>query len=176
MDNIATFDAFVTSKLKHAGAVITGKLATHEFAIGGPAFDLPFPPARATLNQEHHPGGSSSGAGTSVAAGMVPAALGSDTGGSVRNPASCCGIVGTKPTYGRVSRRGVIPLSFSLDNEVGPLTRTVEDSALVLSIIAGHDPADPASASRPVDDYSKGLKDGVRNLKIGLIRHFTMRI
>jgi len=171
LNNIATADAFVTGKLKHAGAVITGKLATHEFAIGGPAFDLPFPPARNPWNREHHPGGSSSGAGASVAAGMVPAALGSDTGGSVRNPASCCGIVGIKPTYGRVSRRGVIPLSFSLDN-VGPLTRTVEDSALILSIIAGHDPADPASASRPIDDYFKGLKDGVRGLKIGLIRHF----
>ena len=171
LDHVATADAFVTAKLKQAGAVITGKLSTHEFAIGGPAFDLPFPPARNPWNLEHHPGGSSSGAGTSVAAGMVPAALGSDTGGSVRNPASCCGIVGIKPTYGRVSRRGVIPLSFSLDN-VGPLTRTVEDNALVLAAIAGHDPADPASAPRAVDDYLTDLKRGVKGLKIGLIRHF----
>lgn len=171
LDNVAKSDAFVTAKLKAAGCVITGKLATHEFAIGGPAFDLPFPPARNPWNPEHHPGGSSSGAGTSVAAGMVPAALGSDTGGSVRNPASCCGIVGIKPTYGRVSRMGVVPLSFSLDN-VGPLTRTVEDNALMLGAIAGFDPRDPASDPRPVPDYTADLKRGVKGLKIGLIRHF----
>ena len=171
LDNFADDDAFVTAKLKQAGAVSTGKLSTHEFAIGGPACDLPFPPARNPWNPDHHPGGSSSGAGASVAAGMVPAALGSDTGGSVRNPASCCGIVGIKPTYGRVSRRGVVPLSFSLDN-VGPLTRTVEDNALVLAAIAGHDPADPASDPRPVEDYIAPLKRGVKGLKIGLIRHF----
>lgn len=171
LDNVAKSDAFVTARLKDAGCVITGKLATHEFAIGGPAFDLPFPPARNPWNPEHHPGGSSSGAGTSVAAGMVPAALGSDTGGSVRNPASCCGIVGIKPTYGRVSRMGVVPLSFSLDN-VGPLTRTVEDNALMLGAIAGFDPKDPASDSRPVPDYTADLKKGVKGLKIGLIRHF----
>lgn len=171
LDNVAKSDAFVTARLKQAGCVITGKLATHEFAIGGPAFDLPFPPARNPWNPEHHPGGSSSGAGTSVASGMVPAALGSDTGGSVRNPASCCGIVGIKPTYGRVSRMGVVPLSFSLDN-VGPLTRTVEDNALMLGAIAGFDPKDPASDRRPVPDYTADLKKGVKGLKIGLIRHF----
>jgi aspartyl-tRNA(Asn)/glutamyl-tRNA(Gln) amidotransferase subunit A len=171
IDNIATSDSFVTARMKAAGCVITGKLSTHEFAIGGPAFDLPFPPARNPWNPEHHPGGSSSGAGTSVAAGMVPMALGSDTGGSVRNPASCCGIVGIKPTYGRVSRMGVVPLSFSLDN-VGPLTRTVEDNALVLQTIAGHDPNDPASDPRPVQDYIATLRNGVKGLKIGLIRHF----
>lgn len=171
LDNVAKSDAFVTARLKNAGCVITGKLATHEFAIGGPAFDLPFPPARNPWNPEHHPGGSSSGAGTSVAAGMVPAALGSDTGGSVRNPASCCGIVGIKPTYGRVSRMGVVPLSFSLDN-VGPLTRTVEDNALMLGTIAGFDPKDPASDRRPVPDYAQGMRGGVKGLKIGLIRHF----
>lgn len=171
LDNVAKADSFVTAKLKQGGCVITGKLATHEFAIGGPAFDLPFPPARNPWNPDHHPGGSSSGAGTSVAAGMVPMALGSDTGGSVRNPASCCGIVGIKPTYGRVSRAGVVPLSFSLDN-VGPLTRTVEDNALVLATIAGYDPKDPASAPRPVDDYIASLRNGVKGLKIGIIRHF----
>ena len=169
--NVADADAFVTARLKQAGCVITGKLSTHEFALGGPAFDLPFPPARNPWNPRHHPGGSSSGAGTSVAAGMVPAAIGSDTGGSVRNPASCCGIVGIKPTYGRVSRRGLVPLSFSLDN-VGPLTRTVEDNALLLGAIAGHDCCDPASADRDVPDFTDGMKDGVKGLKIGLIRHF----
>jgi aspartyl-tRNA(Asn)/glutamyl-tRNA(Gln) amidotransferase subunit A len=171
LDNVAKSDAFVTARLKQAGCVITGKLSTHEFAIGGPAFDLPFPPARNPWNPEHHPGGSSSGAGASVAAGMVPMALGTDTGGSVRNPASCCGIVGIKATYGRVSRRGVLPLSFSLDN-VGPLTRTVEDNALVLGAIAGHDPADPGSAAKPVPDFAAALRDGVKGLKIGIIRHF----
>ena len=129
-----------------AGAIILGKLSTHEFAIGGPSFDLPFPPARNPWNRDHHPGGSSSGSGAGVAAGLFPLALGTDTGGSVRNPASACGIVGLKPTYGLVSRRGVFPLSFTLDH-VGPLTRTVADNALLLDAIAGHDPADPGSAA-----------------------------
>ena len=120
--------------------------STHEFAIGGPSFDLPFPPARNPWNREHHPGGSSSGSGAGVAAGLFPLALGTDTGGSVRNPASACGIVGLKPTYGLVSRRGVFPLSFTLDH-VGPMTRTVADNALLLDAIAGHDPADPGSAA-----------------------------
>ncbi|HEY3849304.1 MAG TPA: amidase, partial [Acetobacteraceae bacterium] len=124
VDNAAKADAAVIAKLRQAGAIILGKLSTHEFAIGGPSFDLPFPPARNPWNPEHHPGGSSSGSGAGVCAGLFPIALGSDTGGSVRNPASACGIVGLKPTYGLVSRRGVFPLSFTLDH-VGPLTRTV---------------------------------------------------
>jgi aspartyl-tRNA(Asn)/glutamyl-tRNA(Gln) amidotransferase subunit A len=110
------------SRLRGAGAIVLGKLSTHEFAIGGPSFDLPWPPARNPWNTDHHPGGSSSGSGAGVAAGLFPMALGSDTGGSVRNPASACGIVGLKPTYGLISRRGVFPLSFTLDH-VGPLTR-----------------------------------------------------
>ena len=136
VENVATADAVVVAKLRQAGAIILGKLATHEFAIGGPSFDLPFPPARNPWNPEHHPGGSSSGSGAGVCAGLFPLALGSDTGGSVRNPASACGIVGLKPTYGLVSRRGVFPLSFTLDH-VGPLTRTVADNALLLDAIAG---------------------------------------
>ena len=119
LDNVAKADAVVISKLRQAGAIILGKLSTHEFAIGGPSFDLPFPPARNPWNADHHPGGSSSGSGAGVCAGLFPLALGSDTGGSVRNPASACGIVGLKPTYGLVSRRGVFPLSFTLDH-VGP--------------------------------------------------------
>ena len=114
VDNIAKADAVVIQKLRQAGAIIIGKLSTHEFAIGGPSFDLPFPPARNPWNRDHHPGGSSSGSGAGVAAGLFPLALGTDTGGSVRNPASACGIVGLKPTYGLVSRRGVFPLSFTL--------------------------------------------------------------
>jgi aspartyl-tRNA(Asn)/glutamyl-tRNA(Gln) amidotransferase subunit A len=124
IDNVAAADAVCVSRLRGAGAIVLGKLSTHEFAIGGPSFDLPWPPARNPWNTDHHPGGSSSGSGAGVAAGLFPMALGSDTGGSVRNPASACGIVGLKPTYGLISRRGVFPLSFTLDH-VGPLTRTV---------------------------------------------------
>jgi aspartyl-tRNA(Asn)/glutamyl-tRNA(Gln) amidotransferase subunit A len=128
---------------------------------------LPWPPARNAWHRELFSGGSSSGSGVAVAAGFVPAALGTDTGGSVRNPASMCGIIGLKPTYGRVSRRGVIPLSYSLDH-VGPMTRTVTDNALVLNLIAGHDPADPASARAPVADFTADLDKGVKGLKIGV--------
>ena len=131
MDNIAAADAVCVARLRGAGAIVLGKLSTHEFAIGGPSFDLPWPPARNPWNPDHHPGGSSSGSGAGIAAGLFPLALGSGTGGSVRNPASACGIVGLKPTYGLVSRRGVFPLSFTLDH-VGPLTRSVADNALLL--------------------------------------------
>ena len=144
-------------KLRGAGAIVLGKLSTHEFAIGGPSFDLPWPPARNPWNPDHHPGGSSSGSGSGVAAGLFPMALGSDTGGSVRNPASCCGIVGLKPTYGLVSRRGVFPLSFTLDH-IGPMTRTVADNALMLERIAGHDPLDPGSAAVPAGHYAAGAR------------------
>src|SRR5262249_57106126 len=116
VENAPTADAVVVAKLRQAGAIILGKLSTHEFAIGGPSFDLPWPPARNPWNPDHHPGGSSSGSGSGVAGGLFPMALGSDTGGSIRNPASACGIVGLKPTYGLVSRRGVFPLSFTLDH------------------------------------------------------------
>ncbi len=174
VDNIAKADAVVTRKLREAGAIIIGKLSTHEFAIGGPSFDLPFPPARNPWNTLHHPGGSSSGSGAGVAAGLFPLALGTDTGGSVRNPASACGIVGLKPTYGLVSRRGVFPLSFTLDH-VGPLTRTVADAALVLDAIAGHDPADPGSAATQARGFGRMLDRGVRDLRIGFVRHFHER-
>ena len=167
----AASDAFVIRKLNEAGAVLLGKLALHEFATGGPAFDLPWPPARNPWNRDHHPGGSSSGSGAALAAGMVPAALGTDTGGSVRNPATCCGIVGLKPTYGAVSLSGVFPLTYSLDH-VGPMTRTVEDNAILFRAIAGHDPADPTSAARATSDGLNGLKSGVKGLRIGLIEHF----
>jgi aspartyl-tRNA(Asn)/glutamyl-tRNA(Gln) amidotransferase subunit A len=171
IDNIAAADAVCVARLRGAGAIVLGKLSTHEFAIGGPSFDLPWPPARNPWNPDHHPGGSSSGSGAGVAAGLFPLALGSDTGGSVRNPASACGIVGLKPTYGLVSRRGVFPLSFTLDH-VGPLTRTVADNALMLDVIAGHDPLDPGSAAAPAGHYMSGLGRGVRGLRIGFVRHF----
>ena len=171
LDNVATADAAVVQRLRAAGAIIIGKLSTHEFAIGGPSFDLPFPPARNPWNPEHHPGGSSSGSGVGVAAGLFPLALGTDTGGSVRNPASACGIVGLKPTYGLVSRRGVFPLSYTLDH-VGPLTRTVADTALLLQAIAGHDPADPGSTAAPLSNFAALLGHGVRGLRIGFVSHF----
>jgi aspartyl-tRNA(Asn)/glutamyl-tRNA(Gln) amidotransferase subunit A len=170
-DNVANSDATVTAKLKAAGGIFMGKLATHEFAIGGPSFDLPWPPARNPWNTDRHPGGSSSGSGAAVSAGLLPGALGSDTGGSVRHPASMCSLAGMKPTYGRVSRAGVVPLSFSLDN-VGPLTRTVEDNAIMLTAIAGHDPRDPASARAEVTDFTGDLDKGVKGMRIGLVRHF----
>jgi aspartyl-tRNA(Asn)/glutamyl-tRNA(Gln) amidotransferase subunit A len=170
-DNVATSDAVVVSKLRAAGAIVVGKLSTHEFAIGGPSFDLPWPPARNPWNPDHHPGGSSSGSGAGVAAGLFPMALGTDTGGSVRNPASCCGIVGLKATYGLVSRRGVFPLSFTLDH-VGPMTRTVTDNALMLETIAGHDPLDPGSVAAPTGHYRAALDRGAKGLRIGFVRHF----
>jgi aspartyl-tRNA(Asn)/glutamyl-tRNA(Gln) amidotransferase subunit A len=171
VDNVARHDAAVIEHLRDEGAIIVGKLSTHEFAIGGPSFDLPFPPARNPWNPEHHPGGSSSGSGAGVSAGLFPAALGTDTGGSVRNPGSACGIVGLKPTYGLVSRRGVFPLSYTLDH-VGPLTRTVADSALMLDVMAGPDRADPGSAGVPTRDFGQSLDRGVRDLRVGFVRHF----
>ena len=150
---------------------VPSKLATHEFALGGPSFDLPFPPARNPWNREHIPGGSSSGSAAAVAAGLVRMAMGSDTGGSIRGPAAYCGTIGMKPTYGLVSRRGVFPLSTTLDH-CGPLSWTVEDSAIALQVIAGYDPLDPASVDLPVPDFLDGLGQGVEGLRIGLPRHF----
>jgi len=173
-DNVATTDAEVARRLRDAGGVFMGKLSTHEFAIGGPSFDLPWPPARNPWNRDHFCGGSSSGSGAATAAGLLPGAIGTDTGGSVRNPASMCGIVGMKPTYGCVSRRGVMPLAFSLDH-VGPLTRTVRDNAILLNLIAGHDANDPGSARRAAEDYTRDLDAGVQGLRIGVIRHFHTR-
>ena len=135
LDHVAASDAAVVARLRAAGAILMGKLATHEFAIGGPSFDLPFPPARNPWNVAHHPGGSSSGAGAAVAAGLVPLAVGTDTAGSVRNPASACGIVGLKPGYKRLPRDGVFPLAWSLDH-VGLLGRSVEDVGLAFAALA----------------------------------------
>ncbi len=171
MRNVPREDATAASRLYSAGAVLLGKLSTHEFAHGGPSFDLPWPPARNPWDTTCQPGGSSSGAGAAVAAGFVPAALGTDTGGSVRNPAALCGVVGLKPTYGRVSRHGVIVNSYSLDH-VGPLAWTVEDAALLLQAIAGRDPSDPTSADRPVPDYRAALTGDIRGTRIGVVRHF----
>ena len=169
-DYVPAFDATTVAKLYQAGAVLLGKLSTHEFAHGGPSFDLPWPAARNPWHREHFTGGSSSGSGASVAAGLAPGSLGSDTGGSIRNPAALCGLVGLKPTYGLVSRFGVYTNSFSYDH-AGPMTWTVEDCAIMLQAIAGHDPNDPASALRPVPDYRAELAGGVKGLRIGVLRH-----
>jgi aspartyl-tRNA(Asn)/glutamyl-tRNA(Gln) amidotransferase subunit A len=171
MDNVPAADSVVAARLAASGGVLVGKLATHEFAIGGPSFDLPFPPARNPWNPAHITGGSSSGSGTAVAAGMVRLAMGSDTAGSIRGPASWCGTVGLKPTYGRVSRRGVFPLSWTLDH-CGPLTGSVSDAAIALQVLAGHDPGDAASADVPVPDYTAALERGVAGLRIGIPRAF----
>ena len=160
-------DAEIVRRLKDGGGILMGKLATWEFALGGPSFDLPWPPARNPWDRERLPGGSSSGPGAAVAAGFVAAAIGTDTGGSIRGPAAFCGIAGLKPTYGRVSRRGVFPNTFTMDH-IGPMTRSAEDIALMLGVIAGFDPADPGSEDTPVPDY-RALLGGVKGLRLGLI-------
>jgi len=174
IDNVPTTDATVVRKLAGAGTVLMGKLATHEFALGGPSFDLPWPPARNPWNPDRHTGGSSSGSGAAVAAGLVLGATGSDTGGSIRTPAAFCGVAGIKPTYGRVSKAGILPLAFSLDH-AGPLAWSAEDCALLLQATAGHDARDPTSADRPVPDFCADLARGVRGLRIGIVRHFFER-
>jgi aspartyl-tRNA(Asn)/glutamyl-tRNA(Gln) amidotransferase subunit A len=161
-------------RLRDAGAILLGKQETHEFAIGGPDFSLPFPPARNPWNTAHYPAGSSSGSAVAVAAGLCAAAMGSDTGGSIRGPAAYNGIVGLKPTYGRVSRRGVFPLSYTLDH-CGPLTRTVEDCAILMQALAAYDPLDPASVDVTVPDYRAALAKRLDGLTIGVIRHFHER-
>jgi aspartyl-tRNA(Asn)/glutamyl-tRNA(Gln) amidotransferase subunit A len=166
---VPDYDATTVAKLHEAGVVLLGKLGMHEFAFGGPSVDAPFPAVRNPWNVAHIPGGSSSGSGAAVAAGLCYGALGSDTGGSIRTPSSHCGIVGIKPTYGRVSRYGVVPLSWSLDH-AGPMARSVEDCAILLQAIAGYDAKDPASANVAVPDFSAGLKDGIKGLRVGVPR------
>ncbi len=171
MDNVPDEDATTTRKLYESGALLLGKLSTHEFAHGGPSFDLPWPPARNPWHLEHFTGGSSSGSGAAVSAGLAPFALGSDTGGSIRGPASHCGLVGLMPTYGLVSRAGVIPNSFTFDH-CGPMTWTVEDCAIVLQVLAGHDPRDAGSIEAPIPEYRAALSTDVRGLKVGVLRHY----
>jgi len=159
--NVAVRDAALVARLDSAGAVMIGKTAMHEFATGGPAFDLPWPPARNPWHRDIHPGGSSSGSGAAVAAGFVPGAVGTDTAGSIRNPATCCGLIGMKPTYGLVATEGVFPLAQSLDH-AGPITRSVEDNALMLAAMAG----------RPAAIYVAAMRESLQGLRIGVIEHF----
>lgn len=168
-DYVARQDCTSVAKLKQAGGLLLGKLATYEFALGTPTLASYFQPARNPWNLEVDPGGSSSGSGAAVAAGLAFGAMGSDTGGSIRWPAFCCGIVGMKATYGRVSRAGVFPLSWNLDH-TGPMTRTVRDCAAMLQACAGYDPLDPASANVPVPDFSAKLGHDIAGMRIGVPR------
>lgn len=171
LDNVPESDSVVAERLAAGGGTLIGKVGTYEFAIGGPSFDLFHPPARNPWNREHTTGGSSSGSASAVAASMVPMAMGSDTGGSIRGPAAYCGIVGIKPTYGRVPKRGVFPLSYTLDH-CGPLTWTAEDAALSLQVIAGHDGLDPHSVDLPVPDFSAGIGKDLTGIRIAYARDF----
>ena len=166
-DNIPTGDAEAVLKLKLAGAVILGKTNTHEIALGVTGVNPHYGAVKNPWDLTRITGGSSSGSAAAVAAGMCLAALGTDTGGSIRIPASLCGLVGLKPTYGRVSARGVVPLSWSLDH-VGMLTHTVRDSAMLLQVLAGFDPHDPASAHVAVDNYLSHLEEGFNGCRAAL--------
>ena len=166
-DFVPRYDAAVTERFSRAGAILLGKLQMHEFALGATSVNPHDGPARNPWNPGRITGGSSGGSAAAVAAGQCMAALGSDTGGSVRLPAALCAIVGLKPTFGRISRHGVYPLAWSLDT-VGPMTRSVGDAALVLNALAGRDPRDPSSADVPVPDFTSGMEDGVEGLRIGV--------
>ncbi len=166
-DYVPSQDAVVVEKLKAAGAVIPGKTNTHEIALGVTTNNPHYGACRNPWDKTRIPGGSSGGSAVAVATGMALAALGTDTGGSIRIPASLCGVVGLKPTYGRVSLRGVFPLSWNLDH-VGPLTRTVKGAALMLQVIAGYDSDDPYSIDWPVNDYSAHIEDGVQGQHVAL--------
>lgn len=173
-DNVPAHDAETVARLTAAGAVMLGKLTTHEFATGGPAFDLPWPPARNPWDVSRFTGGSSSGSGAAVAAGLCLGSLGSDTGGSIRLPAAYCGIAGLKPTAGLVSRRGIIPLAPSLDT-AGPMAWTAEDCAILMDAIAGYDPLDPASVPGPKIVYAREIHAPLKGLRVGVVRHFFER-
>jgi aspartyl-tRNA(Asn)/glutamyl-tRNA(Gln) amidotransferase subunit A len=170
-DWLPTEDATIVARLAEAGTSMLGKLATHEFAWGGPPFDLPWPPARNPWNTDHFASGSSSGTAVAIAGGLILGGTGTDTAGSIRGPAAFCGIVGVKPTYGLCSRRGILPLAFSLDH-AGPMAWTVEDCALLLQAMAGHDDGDPTSVDHPVADFSAGLNRTVKGLRIGTVPHW----
>jgi aspartyl-tRNA(Asn)/glutamyl-tRNA(Gln) amidotransferase subunit A len=166
-DFIPSKDSTVTQLLRKAGSIIIGKTNMHEFAFGVTNLNPHYGPCLNPWNENHIPGGSSGGSGAAVITGLCSAAMGSDTGGSIRIPAALCGTVGLKPTYGRVSRNGLIPLSWSLDH-AGPLTRTVQDAAIILQAIAGHDPEDESTSQLPVPSFLENLDGGVEGLRIGV--------
>ena len=166
-DRVPMEDAEVVRRLKSAGAVFLGKLNLHEFALGGTSSVTYFGPVHNPWALDHHPGGSSGGSGAAIAADLCIAALGTDTGGSIRIPASHCGIVGLKPTYGRVSNRGVVPMAWTLDH-VGPMCKTVEDAAILLSVIAGYDDLDPSTVNVPTVDYARVVRTPTAKLRLGV--------
>ena len=168
---VPTYDATAVSRLSAAGAVMLGKLNMDEFAMGSSTENSAFHPTRNPADTARVPGGSSGGSAAAVAAGEAVYALGSDTGGSIRQPAAFCGVVGLKPTYGRVSRYGLVAFASSLD-QVGPITSCVADNAVVLSAVAGQDPRDATSAPRPAEDFSRWIGRGVRGLRVALPREF----
>ncbi len=170
-DFVPTYDATAVSRLSAAGAVMLGKLNMDEFAMGSSTENSAFHPTRNPADTARVPGGSSGGSAAAVAAGEVVYTLGSDTGGSIRQPAAFCGVVGLKPTYGRVSRYGLVAFASSLD-QVGPITSCVADNAVVLSAVAGQDPRDATSAPRPAEDFSRWIGRGVRGLRVALPREF----
>jgi aspartyl-tRNA(Asn)/glutamyl-tRNA(Gln) amidotransferase subunit A len=170
-DHVPAEDATTVRLLREAGVVVLGKTATWEFAIGGPSFDLPWPPARNPWDTALDPAGSSSGSGAAVAAGLCMGAMGSDTGGSIRSPSAWNGIAGLKPTYGLVSRRGVLPLSFTLDH-AGPMCWTSEDCALMMQTLAAYDPLDPGSADPGPIDFTMASGKALAGLRVGVVRHF----
>jgi aspartyl-tRNA(Asn)/glutamyl-tRNA(Gln) amidotransferase subunit A len=167
LDFVPDVDATVVAKLQQAGGVLVGKMKLPEFSFGSAGEGGAFPDAKNPWNLSRTPGGSSSGSAAALAAGLLTVATGGDTSGSIRNPATFCGVVGMKPTYGRVSRHGIVAISWSLDH-VGPMTRTVADNAMLLNIVAGHDPADDTSSALPVPDYTRALRRGARGLRIGI--------
>lgn len=170
-DYIPTADCTVVRKLREAGTILLGKLNTHEYAYGVTTNNPHYGPTRNPWDLDRIPAGSSGGSGAAVAAALAAAATGSDTGGSIRMPASLCGVVGLKPTFGRVSKAGVLPLSFRFDH-TGPLTRTVEDAALMLNAMAGYDPRDPNTVRMPVADATADLGLGLQGLRIGVPRAY----
>jgi aspartyl-tRNA(Asn)/glutamyl-tRNA(Gln) amidotransferase subunit A len=170
-NSVPDFDATAVARLRQAGMVMVGKTNMHEFAYGVTNDNAHYGPARNPWDQTRVPGGSSGGSAAAVASSQCTASLGSDTGGSIRIPSSACGVVGLKPTYGRVSRYGAIPLAWSLDH-AGPITKTVEDAAIMLGAIAGADPNDASAASRPVPDYRREMMKGVRGLRLGIPRQY----
>ena len=170
-DWVPDADSAVARRLREAGSVLLGKLNTHEFAYGGTTNNPHYGPTRNPWDITRIPGGSSGGSGAAMAAGLAAGTMGTDTGGSIRMPAALCGVVGLKPTFGRVSKAGIVPVSWSFDH-AGPITGTVEDAALMLAAVAGYDPADWSTVPLPVPDYTAALGAGIRGLRVGVPRSY----